>query len=128
MLATNFSYGIEKDEEKLKANDHDHTKWTNPLESRLPYAPSMKFFCVYGHGKPTEVSCFSEKVGRLIHDSLPPLALVLVRMVDVINKLSLPDIHYTGTLVDNMNTKALLRTPSSPRVKASRNAQSQGPL
>ena len=56
MLATNFSYGIEKDEEKLKANDLDHTKWTNPLESRLPNAPSMKFFCVYGHGKDTEVS------------------------------------------------------------------------
>jgi phospholipid:diacylglycerol acyltransferase len=55
MLATNFSYGIEKDEKKLKANDRDHTKWTNPLESRLPNAPSMKFFCVYGHGKDTEV-------------------------------------------------------------------------
>ena len=55
MLATNFSYGIEKDEKKLKANDRDHTKWTNPLESTLPNAPSMKFFCVYGHGKDTEV-------------------------------------------------------------------------
>ena len=56
MLATNFSYGIEKNEKKLKANDRDHTKWSNPLESRLPNAPSMKFFCVYGHGKDTEVS------------------------------------------------------------------------
>lgn len=55
MLAANFSYGIEKDEKKLKANDRDHTKWSNPLEIRLPYAPSMKFFCVYGHGKETEV-------------------------------------------------------------------------
>ena len=55
MLATNFSYGIEKDEKKLRANDRDHTKWTNPLESTLPNAPSMKFFCVYGHGKDTEV-------------------------------------------------------------------------
>lgn len=59
MLATNFSYGIEMDEEKLEENDHDHTKWTNPLEVRLPNAPSMKFFCVYGHGKETEVGYFS---------------------------------------------------------------------
>ena len=55
MLATNFSYGI-KNEKKLKANDRDHTKWSNPLESRLPNAPSIKFFCVYGHGKDTKVS------------------------------------------------------------------------
>lgn len=61
MLAANFSYGIEKDEKKLKANDRDHTKWTNPLESRLPNAPSMKFFCVYGHGKDTEVGPLIEK-------------------------------------------------------------------
>lgn len=32
MLYTNYSYGIERDEEKLKANNLDHTKWTNPLE------------------------------------------------------------------------------------------------
>lgn len=62
MLASNFSYGIEKDERKLKANDRDHTKWSNPLESMLPNAPSMKFFCVYGHGKDTEVSNLARKV------------------------------------------------------------------
>ena len=32
MIATNYSYGIERDEEKLKENSHDHTKWSNPLE------------------------------------------------------------------------------------------------
>ena len=32
MIATNYSYGIERDEEKLKANNLDHRKWTNPLE------------------------------------------------------------------------------------------------
>lgn len=60
MLATNFSYGIEKDVKKLEANDNDHTKWSNPLESRLPNTPSMKLFCVYGHGKDTEVGCPTE--------------------------------------------------------------------
>jgi hypothetical protein len=34
MMATNYSYGIERDEEALKRNDLDHTKWTNPLETR----------------------------------------------------------------------------------------------
>ncbi|KAI0276276.1 LACT-domain-containing protein [Russula aff. rugulosa BPL654] len=56
MIATNYSYGIERDEEALKLNDLDHTKWTNPLEIRLPNAPSLQFYCVYGHGKETEVS------------------------------------------------------------------------
>jgi hypothetical protein len=34
MVATNYSFGIERDEKKLKLNDGDHTKWTNPLEVR----------------------------------------------------------------------------------------------
>ena len=74
MMATNYSFGIERDEEALKRNNFDHTKWSNPLEhrcvlfqvqvviwssfdilTRLPIAPSMKLYCVYGHGKETEV-------------------------------------------------------------------------
>jgi phospholipid:diacylglycerol acyltransferase len=34
MLGTNYSWGIERDEEALKINDLDNTKWTNPLEVR----------------------------------------------------------------------------------------------
>ncbi|EIW62959.1 LACT-domain-containing protein [Trametes versicolor FP-101664 SS1] len=56
MLASNYSFGLERDVEKLKANNLDFTKWTNPLEIQLPYAPSMKMYCVYGHGKETERS------------------------------------------------------------------------
>ncbi|KAG8909366.1 hypothetical protein FRC00_010267 [Tulasnella sp. 408] len=56
MIATNYSYGIERDEEVLKRNNQDHTKWTNPLEIQLPNAPSMKIFCLHGHGKETERS------------------------------------------------------------------------
>jgi len=56
MMASNYSCGIEKDEKQLARNDHDPTKWTNPLEARLPNAPSMKLFCIYGHGKETERS------------------------------------------------------------------------
>ncbi|EJF65205.1 phospholipid:diacylglycerol acyltransferase [Dichomitus squalens LYAD-421 SS1] len=56
MLASNYSFGLERDVEKLKANNLDFTKWTNPLEIQLPNAPSMKIYCVYGHGKDTERS------------------------------------------------------------------------
>ncbi|TFK44430.1 Lecithin:cholesterol acyltransferase-domain-containing protein [Crucibulum laeve] len=56
MMATNYSCGIERDEKKLIQNDFDPTKWSNPLETRLPNAPSMKIYCVYGHGKETERS------------------------------------------------------------------------
>ncbi|KAL0568627.1 phospholipid:diacylglycerol acyltransferase [Marasmius crinis-equi] len=56
MMATNYSFGIERNEEALTRNDLDHTKWMNPLEVRLPRAPSMKMYCVYGHGKETERS------------------------------------------------------------------------
>lgn len=34
MIASNYSVGLERNEEKLKANDLDPTKWTNPLEIR----------------------------------------------------------------------------------------------
>jgi phospholipid:diacylglycerol acyltransferase len=43
MIATiqYFSFGIERDEAVLKANNADHIKWSNPLEVQLPRAPSM---------------------------------------------------------------------------------------
>ncbi|KAJ8591326.1 Lecithin:cholesterol acyltransferase [Rhizopogon salebrosus TDB-379] len=56
MIWTNYSFGIERDEEILKKNALDPKKWTNPLEVQLPNAPSMKIICVYGHGKETERS------------------------------------------------------------------------
>ncbi|KAA1470647.1 phospholipid/diacylglycerol acyltransferase [Dentipellis sp. KUC8613] len=56
MIETNYSYGIERDEKQLKKNDADPRTWSNPLESRLPNAPSMGIYCVYGHGKETERS------------------------------------------------------------------------
>ena len=39
MMAMNYSYGIERDEEQLKKNGDDHTKFSNPLEVQLPNAP-----------------------------------------------------------------------------------------
>ena len=40
-MQSNYSYGMERQEENLKANDVDHTKWTNPLESQWVLSWSM---------------------------------------------------------------------------------------
>ena len=32
MVASNYSFGLERDEKQLQANNHDFRKWTNPLE------------------------------------------------------------------------------------------------
>lgn len=32
MVASNYSFGFERDEKQLQANNHDFKKWTNPLE------------------------------------------------------------------------------------------------
>jgi hypothetical protein len=45
MIATNYSYGIERDEEALERNDLDHTKWTNPLEIRYVELLSRNVNC-----------------------------------------------------------------------------------
>jgi hypothetical protein len=34
MIATNYSFGIERNVDALKRNDLNPTKWTNPLEVR----------------------------------------------------------------------------------------------
>jgi phospholipid:diacylglycerol acyltransferase len=39
MMALNYSYGFERDSAQLAKNDDDHTKFSNPLEVRLPNAP-----------------------------------------------------------------------------------------
>ncbi|TFK46943.1 Lecithin:cholesterol acyltransferase [Heliocybe sulcata] len=67
MMETNYSNGMERDEEQLKKNNLDHRKWSNPLEVQLPYAPSMKYYCVYGHGKETERSYWYAR-GEFEHD------------------------------------------------------------
>ncbi|GAB2222228.1 hypothetical protein Drorol1_Dr00013433 [Drosera rotundifolia] len=47
-----FSYGIADDLDDPK---YDHYKyWSNPLETKLPNAPEMEIFSLYGVGIPTE--------------------------------------------------------------------------
>ena len=49
-----FSHGIATTRREVEANERDPRKWINPLETRLPLAPSLRIYCFYGVGKPTE--------------------------------------------------------------------------
>ncbi|XP_024023793.1 putative phospholipid:diacylglycerol acyltransferase 2 isoform X1 [Morus notabilis] len=49
-----FSHGIA---DNLDDPKYDHYKyWSNPLETKLPHAPEMEIYCLYGVGIPTERS------------------------------------------------------------------------
>ncbi|KAH9927405.1 LACT-domain-containing protein [Amylocystis lapponica] len=71
MIASNYSFGIERDEDALKRNNEDHRKWTNPLEIQLPHAPTTKIYCIYGHGKETERSYWYTQ-GEYEYDEIQP--------------------------------------------------------
>ncbi|KAI8148004.1 Lecithin:cholesterol acyltransferase-domain-containing protein [Fennellomyces sp. T-0311] len=64
MLQSNYSFGISTDKKQLKKNALDHTKWSNTLETQLPNAPSMKIYCLYGVGLPTERSYYYAKTQK----------------------------------------------------------------
>lgn len=53
-LRGSYSHGVANTKAEVDANEFDSRKWTNPLETRLPLAPSLKIYCFYGVGKPTE--------------------------------------------------------------------------
>nr|GMD71299.1 putative phospholipid:diacylglycerol acyltransferase 2 [Ipomoea batatas] len=51
---SHFSHGIADD---LDDPEYKHYKyWSNPLETKLPSAPDMEIYCLYGVGIPTERS------------------------------------------------------------------------
>jgi phospholipid:diacylglycerol acyltransferase len=54
MIKRSYSHGVAHTTAGVEANENDPSKWINPLETRLPLAPSMKIYCFYGVGKPTE--------------------------------------------------------------------------
>ena len=61
LLASNYSHGVARSRAEVEENDKRPEKWINPLESRLPFAPSMRIYCLYGVGKPTERSYWYEE-------------------------------------------------------------------
>ncbi|XP_047052564.1 phospholipid:diacylglycerol acyltransferase 1 [Lolium rigidum] len=50
--SVHFSYGIADDLDDPKYNHYKY--WSNPLETKLPNAPEMEIFSMYGVGIPTE--------------------------------------------------------------------------
>ncbi|CAI9272898.1 unnamed protein product [Lactuca saligna] len=49
-----FSHGIASDLDDPKYSHYKY--WSNPLETKLPHAPDMEIYCLYGVGLPTERS------------------------------------------------------------------------
>jgi phospholipid:diacylglycerol acyltransferase len=54
MVMKSYSHGVAHTAHEVEDNQLIPAKWINPLETRLPLAPSLKIYCFYGIGKPTE--------------------------------------------------------------------------
>jgi phospholipid:diacylglycerol acyltransferase len=48
MLEGSYSHGVAETTAEVEENEKDQRKWINPLETRLPLAPSLKIYCFYG--------------------------------------------------------------------------------
>ncbi|EMC95830.1 hypothetical protein BAUCODRAFT_109446 [Baudoinia panamericana UAMH 10762] len=57
-IKQSYSHGVAHTRDEVEANNNIPGKWSNPLETRLPFAPSFKIYCFYGMGKPTERAYF----------------------------------------------------------------------
>ena len=44
----NYSNGLATSRKEIEENELKPSTWSNPLESRLPFAPSLKIYCFYG--------------------------------------------------------------------------------
>ncbi|ORX54072.1 LACT-domain-containing protein [Hesseltinella vesiculosa] len=65
LLHGSYSFGLATTKEQIEKNENDPRTWSNPLESRLPHAPSMKIHCLYGVGLATERSYFYTSVANM---------------------------------------------------------------
>lgn len=43
-----YSHGVAHTTAEVELNEKDPKRWVNPLETRLPLAPSLKVYCFYG--------------------------------------------------------------------------------
>ncbi|KAG0051321.1 hypothetical protein BGZ83_003851 [Gryganskiella cystojenkinii] len=69
MLGKNYTVGASVTEQEMDKTDKLATSWANPLEVRLPLAPKMKIYCLYGVGKSTERSYTYNRMS----DLTPPI-------------------------------------------------------
>lgn len=47
-VMSNYSHEVAHTKKEIDENERIPSKWVNPLESRLPLAPSLKIYCFYG--------------------------------------------------------------------------------
>lgn len=73
MVLKSYSHGVAHTKREVEDNQLIPAKWINPLETRLPLAPSLKIYCFYGIGKPTERAYYY----RDDHDPLSKLNITL---------------------------------------------------
>eukprot|EP00753_Platysulcus_tardus_P008129 PLAT15650.1.p1 GENE.PLAT15650.1~~PLAT15650.1.p1 ORF type:complete len:674 (+),score=359.21 PLAT15650.1:7-2028(+) len=66
-----YSFGASSDAAWLDAHANDSRVWSNPLQSRLPAAPNMKIYCLYGIGKDTEVGYVYKRNPTDCHGDTP---------------------------------------------------------
>ncbi|KAF9436463.1 hypothetical protein BGZ76_003924 [Entomortierella beljakovae] len=69
MLETTYTVGASVTQSEMDKSDKLATSWSNPLEARLPNAPNMRVYCLYGVGKSTERSYSYNSVS----DLAPPI-------------------------------------------------------
>ena len=84
---SHYSDGIAEPSEIVN-NDLDHRKWINPLESRLPSAPKMKIYCMYGIGHETERGYIyrikkPDMLNNFTKESVDPKELSLPMTIDL---------------------------------------------
>ncbi|KAK7180911.1 hypothetical protein DPSP01_000618 [Paraphaeosphaeria sporulosa] len=73
MVMKSYSHGVAHTAHEVEDNQLIPAKWINPLETRLPLAPSLKIYCFYGIGKPTERAFY-------YRDDLDPLSKLNVTL------------------------------------------------
>lgn len=106
-----YSDGIANPSEIAK-NDLDHRKWINPLESRLPKAPKMKIYCMYGIGHETERGYIytarqSDEKGAT-KESVDPRELILPMSIDLLKENKATGLYKGVYHVDGDATVPLL--------------------
>lgn len=69
-----YSFGLAKTRKEVERNERDPSKWSNPLEVALPYAPDLRVFALYGVGKDTERAYFYRDSSN---DTTTPLNAVI---------------------------------------------------
>ncbi|ORY67089.1 Lecithin:cholesterol acyltransferase-domain-containing protein [Pseudomassariella vexata] len=100
-MKDSYSHGIADTTAQVEVNENNPRKWINPLESRLPLAPSLKIYCFYGVGKPTE---------RAYYYRTPEMPSLTNLNVTIDTALTVDDIDHGVIMGEGDGTVNLLST------------------